>query len=103
MKGNITFVGGKPVIGGRFNLWGDGSNPSGPTFKNVTSLVTALLAQSTDVTTSAGYSLIPLHAWSHNVTDARTVMEALEAAAPGQVEVVTPDVFVARIVANIAH
>lgn len=102
MRGNITFVGGKPVIGGRFNLWGNGTDPEGPTFCNNTLLVERLLAMPRDPTTSSGYSLIPLHAWSHNVTDALMVMEMLNAQAPGAVEIVTPDVFVARIVANLA-
>lgn len=111
MQGNITFVpssstaapGSKPVIGGRYNLWGDGSNPSGPTFKNVTGLVDALLTLPRDPTTSYGYSLIPVHAWSHNVTDVRAVFEALQQQSGGGVEVVTPDVFVQRIVANVQH
>jgi hypothetical protein len=69
----------------------------------VTSLAAALLQQSRDGTSAGGYSLIPLHAWSHNVTDARTVQALVNAAAPGAVEFVTPDVFVARIVANVLH
>lgn len=101
MKGKISFINNKPVIGGRFNLWGDGSNPSGPTFKNVTGLIEALLSLPRDPTTENGYSLIPVHAWSHNVTDVRQVMEGLYSQAPGQIEVVSPDIFVQRIIANV--
>lgn len=101
LHGNVSFVGGKPVIGGRFNLWGDGSSPAGPTFCNTTQLVARLLEQVRDPASAAGYSLVPLHAWSHSVADARFVMQALQAAAPGAVDVVTPDVLVARIVANL--
>lgn len=99
--GSITFVGGKPVIGGRFNLWGDGSSPAGPTFCNNTLLVQRLLAMPRDPTRAEGYSLVPLHAWSHSVADALFVQQALEAAAPGAFEVVTPTELVARVVANL--
>lgn len=101
--GAIDWSNGKPVIGGRFALWGDGTNPSGPTWLNVTGAINTLLTQARDPTSAAGYSLIPVHAWSHNVTDVRTIRDALDAAAPGQFEVVTPDEFVARILANVVH
>jgi hypothetical protein len=102
LRGSIGWSNGKPVVGGRFNLWGDGSNPAGPTFKNVTGLVAALLGQARDPSSAAGYSLVPVHAWSHNVSDARAVADALAAALPGGgVDVVPPDEFVARIVANV--
>ncbi len=81
---------------------GHGRDPSGPTFYNVTGLAAALLAQARVPTASSGYSLIPLHAWSHTVADAAEVMR-LVAAAGGGVEAVTPDVFVQRIVANVAR
>ncbi len=105
LKGSIDFVNGKPVIGGRFMLWGQDMppDPTGPTFKNVTGLAQALLEQARDPTSSAGYSLIPVHAWSHNVTDCRTVMDLVNAAAPGTVDFVAPDEFVRRIMAGIAH
>ena len=103
MHGNITWVGGKPVIGGRFNLWGSGlaPDPTGPTFCNVSELTAKLLALPRDGSSADGYSLIPLHAWSHSVGDALLVKQALEAAAPGAVEVVTPSELVARVVANL--
>ena len=90
------------MIGGRFNLWGDGANPAGPTFKNVTGLAAALLALPRDPASPDAYSLIPLHVWSHNVSDAAAVLALLQAAGGG-VDIVTPDVFVARIVANVAR
>ena len=104
LRGAISWHAGKPVIGGRFNLWGNGSDPSGPTFFNVTGLAAALLAQIRDPTSEAGYSLVPLHAWSHTVADAAEVMSLVKAALPGGgVEAVTPDVFVQRIIANVKH
>lgn len=103
--GAITWSNGKPVIGGRFSLWGSGAapDPTGPSFKNVTGLIAALLAQPRTPGVAAGYSLVPVHAWTHNVTDARAVFDALAAQSGGGVEVVTPDVFVARVVANVAR
>lgn len=102
LRGSITWSsGGKPVIGGRFNLWGDGKNPSGPTFKNVSGLADALLGMPRDPSLPEGYSLVPLHAWSHTVADAAQVMALVEAAAPGAVQALTPAEFVAKIVANV--
>ncbi len=46
---------------------------------------------------------MPLHAWSHNVSDALAVLQGLQAATGGGVELVTPDVFVSRIISNILH
>lgn len=103
MRGAISWAGGKPVIGGRFNLWGNGSDPSGPTFCNVTQLTAALLAQPRDGGSAAGYSLVPLHAWSHTVGDALAVARAAAAASGGAVQFVPPDEFIARIVAYVPH
>ena len=97
LRGNITWLNDKPVIGGRFSLWGDGSNPSGPTFCNTTMLVDRLLALPRDPSSADGYSLIALHAWSHNVSDALAVATALAARAPGAVDIVTPAELVARV------
>jgi hypothetical protein len=94
LAGNITFINGKPVIGGRFQLW-DG------TFFNTTGLINALLGMPKTPSTASGYSLVPVEVWSNNVTDVATVAAALAAA--GGFQVVTPDVFVQLITANIAH
>jgi hypothetical protein len=53
--GAISFVGGKPVIGGRFSLWGDGTQ--GADFKNVEQAALALALAKRDPTTQDGYSL----------------------------------------------
>jgi hypothetical protein len=94
LQGNITFFNGKPVIGGRFQLW-DGA------FMNTSELILALLAQPKTPNVAAGYSLVPVHVWSNNVTEVAQVADALAAA--GGFQVVTPDVFVNLITANIAH
>jgi hypothetical protein len=101
LRGSVAWSsGGKPVIGGRFNLWGNGSDPSGPTFMNVTGMAAALLAQARDPASASGYSLVPVHAWSHSVADVAQVM-ALVREGGGGVEAVTPEVLVQRVVANV--
>ena len=101
LRGAISWSSaGKPVIGGRFNLWGNGSDPAGPTFKNVSGLAAALLSQARDPASPAGYSLVPVHAWSHSVGDVAQVMELVRAGGGG-VEAVTPEEFVQRVVANV--
>jgi hypothetical protein len=97
LRGNITWLNDKPVIGGRFSLWGDGSSPSGPTFCNTTMLIERLLALPRDPASASSYSLIALHAWSHNVSDALFVATELAARAPGAVDIVTPAELVARV------
>ena len=92
---------GKPVIGGRANLWGDGSGNSCGHQCNPQQIVDLLLAQSRDPTSPEGYSLIPVHAWSHGVNDTLFIAQELQRRAGGAVQVVTPDVLVARIIANV--
>jgi len=94
LGGNITFVNGKPVIGARFQLW------SGE-FDTPATLIPKLLAQPKTPGSPAGYSLIPVHVWTNNVTDVRTVADALAAA--GGFAVLPPDEFVAAIAANLPH
>ena len=102
-EGRISFVHGKPVIGARFALWGSGSppDPTGPTFKGVSGLADALRALPADPSSAFGYSLVALHAWSHNVSDAREVVRLAAERGGSAVEAVAPDEFVRRIVANL--
>ena len=94
LEGAISFIGGKPVIGGRFNLWS-------PDFYDVDGVVNALksLPNMNDVTSSDGYTLIPVHAWSHNVEDVVSAVKQLEA--DGRFNVVLPDELVARVAKNV--
>jgi len=64
--------------------------------------VQRLLQQPADPSSPAGYSLVDVHVWSHNVSDVVMVAAMLEAAAPGRFDIVTPDVFVQRIIDNLA-
>lgn len=94
LGGNVTFFGGKPVIGGRYQLWTG-------VFDDPASLTAKLLAMPKDPSSPLGYSLIPVHVWTNNVTDVKTVADALAAAGGGGIDVVTPDEFVRRIVTNL--
>jgi len=92
----VTAAGEKPVIAGRFQLWNG-------VFYNVSALAAMLLKQPRSAATQAGYSLIPVHVWTNNVSSVVELVEALAAAAPdGSMRVVTPDQFVAALYANIA-
>ncbi|MDR3628223.1 MAG: GxGYxYP family putative glycoside hydrolase [Ignavibacteriaceae bacterium] len=91
-KGAIYWVNGKPVITGRYQLWsGQTDSPE--------SLAQKINSLSTDITSSKGYSLIPVHAWQNTVEDVATCISLLNK----NVRVVTPDEFVALIKKNISH
>jgi hypothetical protein len=81
----------KPVVGGRVSLWGQATTG---TMLGVVPLVArfkSLLAAgtiSTDAADADGYSLVPVHAWSHNVSDVVKAARMLEAL--GDFEIVTP-------------
>ncbi|GMH77575.1 hypothetical protein TrST_g5712 [Triparma strigata] len=94
LEGAISFVNNKPVVGGRFNLWS-------PNFYNVTTLVTALaeLPNLTDITSSDGYTVIPVHAWSHNVTDIVEAAQLLEE--DGRFDIVLPEELLRRVAENV--
>jgi len=94
LGGKIEFVADKPVIGGRFSLWS-------PDFYNVTTLVAALAAlpNLTDSTRSDGYSLIPVHAWSHTLSDVLEAAALLEK--DGRFDVVMPGELVRRVAGNV--
>ncbi len=88
LNGAIYTVDNKLVIGARYRLW-DG-------FDNASTLANKLNHQSTDAYSSAGYSLIAVHAWSFN----QYVVNEINACASqlnSNVIVVSPDEFVKRI------
>jgi hypothetical protein len=93
----------KPVLGGRMNLWsGVGPEPWGgkPGFENVSSLVAKLKNESLcpkDSTDPNGYSIIPVHVWTHTVADVAAVVAAL---GPGY-SIVTPDDYLALVNHNL--
>ena len=88
LNGAINVVNNKPVIGARYRLW-DG-------FDDAASLAEKLNNQSTNAYSSAGYSLVAVHAWSFNqyvVDEINSCVSMLNS----NVIVVSPDEFVKRI------
>eukprot|EP00730_Choanoeca_flexa_P003519 TRINITY_DN11432_c0_g2_i4.p1 TRINITY_DN11432_c0_g2~~TRINITY_DN11432_c0_g2_i4.p1 ORF type:complete len:526 (+),score=83.70 TRINITY_DN11432_c0_g2_i4:43-1620(+) len=97
-NGMSTFVNGKPVLSARVALWSGVSHSSH--CQGVDGVVARLLMQERDPTRLEGYSIVPVHAWSHNYSDVIRVVQALELA--GGVDVVTPDQLIQRIKANVS-
>eukprot|EP01050_Picozoa_sp_SAG11_P027683 SAG11_NODE_7110_length_1192_cov_1.130833_1_plen_84_part_00 len=55
---------------------------------------------STEAARADGYSLFPVHAWSHNVSDVVTAVKLLEAT--GDFKALTPTKLLEAIAANVA-
>lgn len=92
----------KPVIGGRFSLWGEGEVGSMLGVKALVRNMKRLLFErkiNTSPSSADGYSLFPVHAWSHNVSDVVAVAKELEAS--GHFEVVTPSALLAAVAQNV--
>jgi len=92
LNGQINWNNNKPSIGGRYNLW-DGINSTTQVAQFVNNL-------STNINTSAGYSLIPVHAWSMTVDSVIACINKLDTS---KVRVVCPDEFVWLIKQNIGN
>jgi len=90
LNGQISWYNNKPSIGGRYNLW-DGIHST----TQVAQLVNNL---PTNINSSAGYSLIPVHAWSMTVDSVIACINKLDTS---KVRVVCPDEFVWLIKQNI--
>jgi hypothetical protein len=88
---------GKPVISARLSLWGDNDDPSASPMLSADGIIAALEQQSLDYSSSDGYSLIPVHAWSHNVTDVKYILDHLSPS----VQVVTPTEFLKLYIENV--
>ncbi|MBI9071108.1 MAG: hypothetical protein JEY94_05900 [Melioribacteraceae bacterium] len=91
-EGNIYWVNDKPVITGRYQLWGG-------EFDGPETLADKINIMSKDITYSKAYSLIPVHVWTESVDDVLTTINHFD----DNVRVVTPDEFVALIRKNIQH
>ena len=100
MRGNVAWLGGKLVVGGRVSLWGESTDVSS-TMVGPEALVRVLSSLPKDPTHPNSYSLIPVHAWSHNTSSVRHVAEALEAL--GGFDVVSPSELVERLTAFTPH
>lgn len=93
--GKVTWVktasgGSKPAIGGRHKLWKGFETPK--------SLAKKLNAMSTDPASTDSYALVPVHVWSYKYSDVVDVVSMLNA---DRVRVVTPDVLVDELTANV--
>ncbi|KAA6302985.1 MAG: Protective antigen [Candidatus Ordinivivax streblomastigis] len=98
LAGQIKWYKDKPSIGGRFTLWGNTDDSSAETRNRVAqSLANTLNTQSTNVNSESGYSLIPVHIWTMNVSDVLNCITKLNP----NVRVVSPDEFVWLIRKNI--
>lgn len=60
-------------------------------------MIKALQSQTKDISQASGYSVIPVHAWSHTTSDVKYIMDNLEEG----VEVLTPAAFIKRFVENV--
>ncbi|MBN2484685.1 MAG: RICIN domain-containing protein [Bacteroidales bacterium] len=98
MHGAIKWYKDKPSIGGRFVLWGNTENNNDITDDAVTTTLANILnAQSTNIYSEAGYSLVPVHIWTmqpHNVLNITNKLGP-------NVRVVAPDEFVWLIKKNL--
>lgn len=100
LAGQIKWYKDKPSIGGRFTLWGNSDDSSLETRNRVAqSLANQLNTQSTDIYSEKGYSLIPVHIWTMNVSDVLNCISKLNP----NVRVVAPDEFVWLIRKNLKN
>jgi len=97
LHGQAWVIDGKPVVSGRYSLWGNGTSGEmvGPK-----ALVAQLKALPKDPRSADGYSLVPVNAWSHTYADILAVAEGLERA--GGFEIVLPSELLHRVRASVA-
>lgn len=95
-KGRLSWLDDKPVISGRFTLWGNGTTGE---MLGVPGMIAALTAMPRTPHLPEGYSLVPVHAWSHSYDDVVEVVRALRA--HGGIDVVLPSELIRRVVANV--
>ncbi|MDB5282882.1 MAG: GxGYxY sequence motif-containing protein [Bacteroidota bacterium] len=88
-KGKIMWNNDKPIIGGRYSLWGDKETPQ--------TLAQKLNNEVKNQFQPEGYSLIPVHVWTNTVEDVKKCAAMLG----GDVRVVAPDDFVRLIKRNL--
>ena len=88
-KGRMDCFALKPVIAGKYNLWGG--------FESCESLADKLNAEIRDPHSEDGYSLVAVHAWSNSVDSLLYIKSLLNE----DVRIVAPDEFVQLISNNI--
>eukprot|EP00300_Choanocystis_sp_HF-7_P019626 c20392_g2_i3.p1 GENE.c20392_g2_i3~~c20392_g2_i3.p1 ORF type:complete len:583 (-),score=104.18 c20392_g2_i3:19-1740(-) len=90
---------GKPVISARFAFWTLDHNPYPCIIDTPERLADAINAASRDETSPNGYSVIPVHVWTHSYADVVATVKLLDP----NVNVVAPDDFVALFKANVKN
>lgn len=89
--GKIIWSSGKPVVSAKFNLWGSFDTPE--------YIATSINRLSHNRTGPAAYSFINVHPWSTSLEDVQRTISLFD----GDVQVVTPEEFINRIVLNVPH
>lgn len=92
LAGRMWRLGDKLLVSGRVSLWGNGTSG---TMLGVQPLIDHLLAMPRIPESADGYSLIPVHVWSHSLDDVAHVVRALRDS--GAVDVVLPSELFRRI------
>ena len=92
LEGRMWRLGQSLLVSGRVSLWGEGESG---TMLGVQPLIDRLLAMPRTPEVADGYSLIPVHVWSHSLEDVAAVADALQAS--GGVDVVLPSELLHRI------
>lgn len=92
-SGSVSAVHGRPVVGARFALWPpQGMGPD--------EVAQAVLRMPRDPASAAGYSLVPVHVWSHTVADVVRTVTAIANDLHG-LQVVTPTELLRRVRAHV--
>ena len=89
--GKMIWSNGKPVVSAKFNLWGNFDSPE--------SIARRINLLPKDSANPASYSFINVHPWSKSLEDVRQTINLFNE----HVQVVTPEEFIKRIVANVPH
>ena len=92
---------GKPIVSGRYSLWGESPATGPDDMLGVDGLVERLKKLPKSRVMKEGYSLIPVHAWSHSYDDVVVVAEKLAAA--GGFEVVLPSELLGMVRRNVGN
>ena len=77
-------------------MWGDGDKG---TTLGVKPMISRLLSMPRVSSSPDGYSIIPVHVWSHSYADVLSIATALEAS--GGVDVVLPSELISRLEENV--
>ncbi len=89
--GKMIWSNGKPVVSAKFNLWGNFDSPE--------SIARWINLLPRDPANPASYSFINVHPWSKSLVEVQRTISLFNE----HVQVVTPEGFIKRIVANVPH